>query len=425
MTPCPHTSSRAGSLGIPILVFVFAAIVLSSPLLSAQEQSPTDSLADDIDTLTTPAPPVGVTVADTDNDAGGSISVSWERSADDFEGGKVRIYRIFRAEVVNGQPGEFTEVGDSPAGKADYSTDDGNTSDEASYFYKVIAVNVGYNEAGDLLEFTAESDHAGPVTSSQQWFHKQRINTLVGMSLLSFFIIYYIVQAKKGKKLFIRKIAGMEAVDEAVGRATEMGRKIFYISGIGDMDNMMTIAAMTILGRVAELSAQYETYLDVPVCRSMVMVTAREVLKEAHSKVGRPDAYSDDMVHYLTDDQFGYAAGVDGLFVREKPATIFFMGQFYAESLILAETGNSIGAIQIAGTAMPSQLPFFVAACDYTLIGEELFAASAYLSREPKLLGSLKGQDIGKGVVLAAILVGVLLETFGIWQLSNLFSVIG
>ena len=88
------------------------------------------------------------------------------------------------------------------------------------------------------------------------------------------------------------------------------------------------------------------------------------------------------------------------------------------------ETGNSTGAIQIAGTAMPSQLPFFVAACDYTLIGEELFAASAYLSGEPKLLGSLKGQDMGKGLILIAIVIGLILETFGIWELSQIFSVI-
>ena len=100
------------------------------------------------------------------------------------------------------------------------------------------------------------------------------------------------------------------------------------------------------------------------------------------------------------------------------------MGTFYAESLILSETGNSIGAIQIAGTAMPSQLPFFVAACDYTLIGEELFAASAYLSREPKLLGSLKGQDIAKAVILIALIIGIILETLNIWQFSQLFSVI-
>ena len=64
------------------------------------------------------------------------------------------------------------------------------------------------------------------------------------------------------------------------------------------------------------------------------------------------------MVHYLTDDQFAYAAGVNGIMNREKPAACLYMGKFYAESLLLAETGNSIGAIQIAGTASQSQIPF-------------------------------------------------------------------
>jgi len=99
--------------------------------------------------------------------------------------------------------------------------------------------------------------------------------------------------------------------------------------------------------------------------------------------------------------------------VREKPATVFLLGAFFAESLILAETGNSIGAIQIAGTVRPAQLPFFIAACDFTLIGEELFAASAYLSGEPKQLGSLKGQDVGKMIAMIVILIGVLAVTLG------------
>jgi len=154
-------------------------------------------------------------------------------------------------------------------------------------------------------------------------------------------------------------------------------------------------------------------------------VLLSEVVKEAYTKVGRPDSFHENQVHYITDDQFGYAAAIDGMVVREKPATIFYMGAFFAESLILAETGNAAGAIQIAGTAMPAQLPFFVTACDYTLIGEELFAASAYLSKEPKLLGSLKGQDYGKAVFLIAIIVGVIMETFGIWEFSRLLSVIG
>ena len=104
-------------------------------------------------------------------------------------------------------------------------------------------------------------------------------------------------------------------------------------------------------------------------------------------------------------------AYVSGMMTREKPAACFYMGSFFAESLILAETGNSVGAIQIAGTANPSQLPFFVAACDYTLIGEEFFAASAYLSGQPDQLGSLKGQDVGKILVGIVIIIGVTLAT--------------
>jgi hypothetical protein len=199
---------------------------------------------------------------------------------------------------------------------------------------------------------------------------------------------------------------------------------VLYIPGIDDMDNVMTIASMSILGYVAEKTATYNTYLEVPTCKSMVMVTAKEVVKEAYTKVGRIDSYRTEQVHYLTDDQFGYAAAIDGIVVREKPATMFYIGSFFAESLILAEIGNAAGAIQIAGTAQPTQLPFFVTACDYTLLGEEMFAASAYLSREPRLLGSLKGQDYVKALVLVAIVIGIILETFGIWDFSSLFTVV-
>jgi hypothetical protein len=99
--------------------------------------------------------------------------------------------------------------------------------------------------------------------------------------------------------------------------------------------------------------------------------------------------------------------------VRERPAANFLIGSFFAESLIFAETGQGIGAIQIAGTADLAQLPFFVAACDYTLIGEELYAASAYLSREPVLMGSIKAQDIVKAALLAVMGVGIIAYGFG------------
>lgn len=233
------------------------------------------------------------------------------------------------------------------------------------------------------------------------------------MIFLTAAVMYFIYSAKKGKSFFLRKLAGLEAVEEAIGRATEMGRPILFIPGILDMDDVQTIAGMTILSKVARQVANYDSRILVPTRASLVMTAARETVKEAYIAAGRPDAFRKDDIYYVSDEQFGYVAAVNGIMVRDKPATCFYMGAFFAESLILAETGNSIGAIQIGGTAMPAQLPFFVAACDYTLIGEELFAASAYLSNEPKQLGSLKGQDMGKALAMIVIILGVLLATLG------------
>lgn len=360
--------------------------------------------------LIPPAPPTGVVARDIPNDKGGAITIGWEMSADDGAGaGNVTGYEILRS---TSEGGPYDTIGTAAPGATQFS--DSDTENKVEYFYKIMAIS----PAGTSLSLPSS-----PVFSKVQFFDFSRLTLFLLVVIIGFAIFYFINRAKTGKELFIRKIAGLEAVDDAVGRATEMGRKIFYIPGIMDMDSMQTIAGVTILGRVAKLVAEYEAKLEVPVSRSLVMVTCREMVKEAYLNAGRPDAYNDNMVYYLTDDQFGYAAALDGLFLREKPAAVFLQGQFYAESLILAETANSVGAIQIAGTAMPSQLPFFVAACDYTLIGEELFAASAYLSKDPKLLGSLKGQDVGKFIFLLLILLGAALLTlnsvFG-WNLPDL-----
>jgi hypothetical protein len=163
------------------------------------------------------------------------------------------------------------------------------------------------------------------------------------------------------------------------------------------------------------VAAEYDAKVEVPTDRSLTMTAARETVQSAFLAAGRPDSYSDDLVYYVTDEQFGFVAFLTGKMVREKPAACFYQGAFFAESLMLAETGNAIGAIQIAGTAEPAQLPFFVAACDYTLIGEEFFAASAYLSGDPDQLGTLQGQDLGKIIVGSLVVFGSLAATLALF----------
>lgn len=254
---------------------------------------------------------------------------------------------------------------------------------------------------------------------SQPFFLVERHNILVILVVFGALFLFCISQASKGKRYFIRKIAGLEAVEEAVGRSTEMGKAVLYVPGIDDVNNIQTIYSMIILSHVAKMVARYETPLIVPICRPFVVPLAEETVKQSYLDAGSPDAYNVNDIRYLSEEQFAFTAGVDGIMLREKPAANLYLGSFFAESLILAETGFQTGAIQIAGTANVHQLPFFVVACDYTLMGEEFFAASAYLSDEPKLIGTLKGTDYMKVVLIAVLLVGIALETMGYSGLTN------
>jgi len=331
---------------------------------------------------------------DTPHDAGGSVDLSWSLPDNVEPFLEFRIYRL------GTEGGLWEQVGRVEGPERTFS--DATVQEGSRYNYMVR----GYRE-GVIFE----SSPAMNVVPEASWFDFRKINLLLISILVLAAVVYYVLMSGRRPPMYIRKIAGLQAVDEAVGRATEMGKSVLFVPGINDLDDVQTIAGLTILGAVAKMTAQYETKLDVPVSRSLVMSNGREIVKQSYMSVGRPDFYNDDIVHYITDEQFGYVAALDGIMVREKPAACFYCGAFFAESLILAETGNHVGAIQIAGTAMPTQLPFFVAACDYTLIGEELFAASAYLSKDSAAIASLRGQDVGKALAMGSIALGVVLTT--------------
>jgi len=278
------------------------------------------------------------------------------------------------------------------------------------YWFRVRVQNSAGEKSTPIQ--TAEAD---AVVAKRAFFDGGRFWMIVITLFVCGAVVGFIIAARYGAPLKIRPIAGLEAIEEAVGRATEMGRSCLFVPGIQDMNDIQTISGLSILSRVAERAAEYDCDLETPTSKSLVMTAARETVEAAFLAAGRPDAYNQDMVYYVTDEQFAYVSFLTGKMVREEPAACFYLGAFFAESLILAETGNSIGAIQIAGTAQPAQLPFFVAACDYTLIGEEFFAASAYLSGDPDQLGSLKGQDVGKIIVGALIFIGI-----GLVSLNNM-----
>ncbi|MBD3170708.1 MAG: hypothetical protein GF307_14615 [candidate division Zixibacteria bacterium] len=336
-------------------------------------------------------PPLINKLYDTPNDHGKSIKIEW-LSAEYDSAFIPEGYIIQRADSPQGP---FDSIGFVPIVNNLY-TDYEDVINKKDYYYRVAVTGT------DIT-----SPVEGPVQASGQWFHTGKTTTFVFSVVFCAMAIAILIFARRGVQFYIRPIGGINAIDDAIGRATEMGKPILFVPGLGTASDVATIAAFTIMERVAKKTAEYQSRVIVPCYYPETMIVAQEVVKSAFMDAGRPDMFNSKNIFYVTTDQFPYTAAVNGIMLRDKPATNFFLGKFYAESLVLAETGFEAGAIQIAGTDEPIQIPFFVAACDYTLIGEELYAASAYLSRDPMRLGTLKAQDWGKAILVVILVLGI------------------
>ena len=379
------------------------------------------------------------------NDDGTGVAVLWEGPADEASNAACQgiVYEIF---VRDGEEGDFYPT--FPPRRVPHGTSPSSAmpqffgiwSNPANRQAVVVKGLIKLDEetwrptmvqvAPDSMYQATMVVHRGDTrarlnltpgaTAEQNLFKFNKMNNFVFALVYGAVVLTFITMARKNQQMYIRKIAGLDAVEEALGRATEMGKAVYFVHGLRPMGDVSTIAAVGILSKIGQRTAQYETTLKVMNYDPIVYAVSQEVVRESYLDAGRPDAFNEDNVMFVADKQFSYAVAVNGQLVRERPATVFLMGYFYAESLLFAETGGEIGAIQIAGTDAYTQLPFFITTCDYTLMGEELYAASAYLAREPKLLGSLKGQDMGKAFLIITLVVGTLLETIGVEWLSKL-----
>jgi hypothetical protein len=397
--PVPQTGPRLTARLALVAISLSLAVALAANPASAQAPAPA--------TVPPPEPPSGLTVSDVPNDAGRALELKWRLSPSDRPGETaVARYYVERAP----QPGGPWTVVDSTLAGTDTRADR-SVRRNTDYFYRVVASGPG--------GVTPALSVTGPVRSTSQWINQTRWSVLVLMLLFFGFVLYFIFSAQAGKVPFVRRIPGVDAIEEAIGRATEMGRPVLYVPGILDIDDIQTVAGLVILESVARLTAKYQTPIIVPVTYPIPFTIAEEMVKSGYLHAGRPEAYDLASVRFVSPEQFAYTAAVGGIMLRDRPAAHIFMGAFYAESLLLAETGFQTGAIQVAGTANVHQLPFFVVACDYTLIGEELYAASAYLSKEPRLVGGLKGADMMKVVIIGLVVVGSVLATLGVHALSR------
>jgi hypothetical protein len=230
---------------------------------------------------------------------------------------------------------------------------------------------------------------------------------LLLFALFAAFILYHIRRARQGRAVHLRKIPGLEVIDEVVGQATEQDRPILFNPGMEGL-GVDLFCSLAVMGHVVRRAARLSMPVHVPLSDPLACAMAEEYWKDGYASVGREGLFAaEDHLRYMTNNQSAYAAAVAGWIKRERVAASFLFGNYGYEALILAEAGQQAGAVQVACTPSFFQVPFFMVSCDYTVFGEEFYAAGAYFSRDPVLTGSLVGQDWAKLVLLVLIVAGV------------------
>lgn len=233
--------------------------------------------------------------------------------------------------------------------------------------------------------------------------------TVVASTLIALYL------SKNGKTWDIRTIEGLEATREGIARCAEMGRPVLVTPGISNITSVQsaqTLAGLTILGEVATRSFGIGVPCITNASDQQVVLASEGIIRNSLMSIGKPELYAPGKyVRWFGADQFSYAVGCAGQILEDKPGLIVFAGYFLADTIVTGEAGTRVDAIKVGGTQ--GSIAFLAMMCDYLMIGEELFAASATITEDKPTMATLAGQDWSKLILLGIGILGVILYALG------------
>lgn len=223
-------------------------------------------------------------------------------------------------------------------------------------------------------------------------------------------------RVRSGRLPALRPIAGYSIVRDQITQSLETGRPLHLslgTQGVSDRNMAQTLAGLTTLEYFADQAAVYGAPPIVTSADATTMITAQDVLRNAMDDRGTAERFDPRQVRLIGPEPTAYAAGVMGILSREDVLANVMVGAFSDEYLLMGETAARKGIQQVAGSANPQALPFMTVSAEQVLVGEEIFAAGAYLSRIPSHIASLQVQDWMRVAIVAIIIIGVIWKT--IW----------
>jgi hypothetical protein len=237
---------------------------------------------------------------------------------------------------------------------------------------------------------------------------------LIALAAIPFLLWWFTWRVRRGAKYVFRRIQAFDALRGLFGMAAEEGKTVHLAlgdSGIADAHTAVVSSGLAVLRHLAEQGTSLGTAPTVTVADPTLMIVAQDILLRAHERKRMIMHYHPTDVHLIAPDPTAYAIGAQDMIDDEDVAANVMVGHFGEEYLLLGEASAQRDIAQMVGSDNVNAHPFMVSTTERALLGEEVFAAGAYLTERPEQVASLRLQDFLRVLIVVLIFGLVLART--------------
>jgi hypothetical protein len=221
---------------------------------------------------------------------------------------------------------------------------------------------------------------------------------------------------RKSSAVF-RTIEAYERLKHAVGQAVEDGTRLHVSIGRGNLFTARGGSALAALAMLRHLSERTSLSDQPPIVTSgdaSLAILSQDTLQSGYRATGAEDQFRFTTGRLTGLTPFAFAAGIMPVMRDENVSSNVVIGDFGSEAALIVDAAASNETDLIAASDNLSAQAILYASSQEPLIGEELFAAGAYLGAGASHEASLQTQDLLRWLVILAILGGAVLKFIGI-----------
>src|SRR5512139_2931819 len=229
---------------------------------------------------------------------------------------------------------------------------------------------------------------------------------LFGVAAFVFFIMFRTSRPR------FRAIHAFSLLRGQMGRAIESGRDLHVSIGTGGVsgdDTATTLAGLAVAEYLADEAAASGIAPIVSTSDPTSAILAEDAVRRPYVRQGNLNDFPRGAARLPALNPTQYAAATMDLLNHEPVLTNIMSGAFGTEAALIDQAANNNDLPQLFGGSDPRALAVMSTSTDHILVGEEMYAAKAYLRAQLPHLATLRASDAVRGVIVALIILAFVL----------------